>query len=252
MRGRDNFMIRLFVNVDHVATLREARKTTEPDPLIAALLAEKAGADGITVHLREDRRHIQDHDVNRIKQNIQTKLNLEMAATEEMVEIAIKTKPYQVSLVPEKRQEITTEGGLDVRLNEKIIKSVKQKLDSHGILVSLFVDPNVDQIQAAHGLGVPSIEINTGLYTELSEQNEIDKELAKIVKASSQAKDFGMRVFAGHGLNNENVISIAAIPQIEELNIGHNLVARSIYSGMDQAIKNMKDAIQKGVEQRKE
>ncbi len=245
-------MIRLFVNVDHVATLREARKTTEPDPLIAALLAEKAGADGITVHLREDRRHIQDHDVDRIKQNIQTKLNLEMAATEEMVEIAIKTKPYQVSLVPEKRQEITTEGGLDVCSNIHNIKSVKHKLESHGILVSLFVDPNPNQIQASRELGVPSIEINTGLYTELSEQHEVDKELAKIIKAAAQAKSFGMRVFAGHGLNNENVIPIAAIPQIEELNIGHNLVARSIYSGMDQAIKNMKDAIQKGVEQRKE
>jgi pyridoxine 5-phosphate synthase len=242
--------IRLFVNVDHVATLREARKTVEPDPLIAALLAEKAGADGITVHLREDRRHIQDDDVFRIREKIQTVLNLEMAAVEEMVQIALKTKPYQVSIVPEKRQEITTEGGLDVISQKDHLKKMREKIQSQGILFSLFVDPDPRQIDACREVGAESIEINTGSYSELSYAGAVLQELEKIRNAARHASEQGLRVFAGHGLTDENVVAIAGIPEIEELNIGHSLVSRSIYYGLEQAIKNMMGAIQEGITRR--
>lgn len=242
--------IRLFVNVDHVATLREARKTVEPDPLEAALLAEKAGADGITVHLREDRRHIQDDDVFRIREAIQTALNLEMAAVEEMVKIALKTRPYQVSLVPEKRQEITTEGGLDVISRKEPLKKIRERLQSEGIRFSLFVDPDPRQIDASREVGAESIEINTGLYTELKEETAVQQELEKIRNASRHAAGQGLRVFAGHGLTCENVVAIAAVPQIEELNIGHSLVSRSVYYGLEKAIHNMFRAIEEGVAQR--
>lgn len=240
-------MIRLFVNVDHVATIREARKTVEPDPLKAAQLAERAGAEGITVHLREDRRHIQDHDVFQIKAGIQTPLNLEMAAVDEMIQIALRLKPYQVSLVPEKRQEITTEGGLDViSLKESLSKSLKL-ITKNGIKFSLFVDPDTAQIDASHQIGADSVEINTGLYSELEDSDALQGELAKIQAAARHARKLGLRVFAGHGLNNQNVVAIAAIPEIEELNIGHNLVAQSVYCGMEEAVKEMKKSIEKGV-----
>ncbi len=242
--------IRLFVNVDHVATIREARKTVEPDPLEAALLAEKSGADGITVHLREDRRHIQDDDVSHIREKIHTVLNLEMAAVEEMVQIALKTKPYQVSLVPEKRQEITTEGGLNVISQKEHLKNVRERIQSQGIRFSLFVDPDPRQIDAARELGAESIEINTGLYTELSDDVAIQRELEKIRNSARHATELGLRVFAGHGLTDENVVAIAGIPEIEELNIGHSLVSRSVYYGLEQAVQNMIQAIQKGVTQR--
>ncbi len=242
--------IRLFVNVDHVATIREARKTVEPDPLEAALLAEKSGADGITVHLREDRRHIQDDDVSHIREKIHTVLNLEMAAVEEMVQIALKTKPYQVSLVPEKRQEITTEGGLNVISQKEHLKNVRERIQSQGIRFSLFVDPDPRQIDAARELGAESIEINTGLYTELSDDVAIQRELEKIINSARHATELGLRVFAGHGLTDENVVAIAGIPEIEELNIGHSLVSRSVYYGLEQAVQNMIQAIQKGVAQR--
>ncbi|MGP0630340.1 pyridoxine 5'-phosphate synthase [Nitrospina sp. 32_T5] len=243
-------MIRLFVNVDHVATLREARKTVEPDPLKAAHLAEQAGADGITVHLREDRRHIQDRDVHRIREGIRTPLNLEMAAVEEMVELAINVKPYQVSLVPEKRQEITTEGGLDVISKKGCLADIRQRLAPLGIRFSLFVDPDLEQLNAAMETGADSIEINTGLYTELTDPEQTARELQKIQAAARHAKGLGLRVFAGHGLNNENVVPIAAVPEVEELNIGHNLVARSVYCGMEQAVRDMIRCIEKGVAQR--
>lgn len=243
-------MIRLFVNVDHVATLREARQTVEPDPLKAARLAEQAGADGITVHLREDRRHIQDQDVHRIQQGIRTPLNLEMAAVEEMVQLAINVKPYQVSLVPEKRQEITTEGGLDVISKKQSLGQIRQRLAPFHIRFSLFVDPDLEQLEAAKEIGADSIEINTGLYTELADPEQVERELKKIQTAARHAKGLGLRVFAGHGLNNENVVAIAAIPEIEELNIGHNLVARSVYCGMEQAVRDMIRCIEKGVAQR--
>jgi pyridoxine 5-phosphate synthase len=217
--------IRLFVNVDHVATIREARKTVEPDPLRAALLAEKAGADGITVHLREDRRHIQDGDVYRIREKINTVLNLEMAAIEEMVQIALKAKPFQVSLVPEKRQEVTTEGGLDVVSQKEHLKKIGEQIQSQGIRFSLFVDSDLQQIDASREVGAESIEINTGLYSELRDDAAVRKELEKIRKAARHAVEQGLRVFAGHGLTDENVVAIAGIPEIEELNIGHSLVS---------------------------
>ena len=241
-------MVRLFVNVGHVASLREARKAVGPDPLVAALLAEQAGADGITVHLREDRRHIQDHDVSRIRQNISTVLNLEMAPVEEMVHIALDTQPYQVSLVPEKRQEITTEGGLDVFSQKEQLKKIRDRIQSKGIRFSLFVDPDPRQIDAAREVGAESIEINTGSYSELIEAGAVQRGLEKIRNASLYAAEQGLHVFAGHGLTDENVVAVAAVPEIEELNIGHSLVSRSVYHGLGQAVRNMIQAIQAGEE----
>ena len=236
-------MTRLFVNVDHVATIREARKTYEPDPLRAALLAEKVGIEGITVHLREDRRHIQDKDVHIINKNIKTKLNLEMAAIKEMVDLALELKPYQVSLVPEKRQEITTEGGLDVCSQISELLNIQKRFKNHGVLFSLFVDPDIRQIEASKEVNADSIEINTGVYSELIDQTKKEEELARIQEAAKQAEKLGLRVFAGHGLNFDNVKAIAAIPEIEELNIGHFLVAQSVYIGIEEAVKIMKQVI---------
>ena len=232
-------MTRLFVNVDHVATIREARKTQEPDPLKAALMAEKMGADGITVHLREDRRHIQDKDVRIIHNNIGTKLNLEMAAVDEMVAISLELKPYQVSLVPEKRQEITTEGGLDVCSQVLELMDIRKRIKNEGILFSLFVDPDINQLEACKEVEADSIEINTGNYSELVASKDVKTELLRIQKASKYASDMGLRVFAGHGLNYDNVKAIVAIPEVEELNIGHFLVAQSVYVGMENAVKRM-------------
>ena len=232
-------MTRLFVNVDHVATIREARRTQEPDPLKAALMAEKMGADGITVHLREDRRHIQDKDVRIIHNNISTKLNLEMAAVDEMVAISLELKPYQVSLVPEKRQEITTEGGLDVCSQVPELIDIRKRIKNEGILFSLFVDPDINQLEACKEVKADSIEINTGNYSELLAPKDVETELLRIQKASKYASNLGLRVFAGHGLNYDNVKPIVAIPEVEELNIGHFLVAQSIYVGMENAVKQM-------------
>ena len=237
-------MTRLFVNVDHVATIREARKTHEPDPLKAALLAEKIGVEGITVHLREDRRHIQDEDVRIIHKNIKTKLNLEMAAIKEMVELALELKPYQISLVPEKRQEITTEGGLDVCSQVQELTDIQKQIKKQGILFSLFVDPDMVQIEASKKVAADSIEINTGAYSELTDSGKVEEELVRIHEAAKQAVKLGLRVFAGHGLNFDNVKAIAAIPEIEELNIGHFLVAQSVYMGMEEAVKKMKQIIE--------
>ena len=237
-------MTRLFVNVDHVATIREARKTHEPDPLKAALLAEKIGVEGITVHLREDRRHIQDEDVRIIHKNIKTKLNLEMAAIKEMVELALELKPYQISLVPEKRQEITTEGGLDVCSQVQELTDIQKQIKKQGILFSLFVDPDMVQIEASKKVAADSIEINTGAYSELTDSGKVEDELVRIQEAAKQAVKLGLRVFAGHGLNFDNVKAIAAIPEIEELNIGHFLVAQSVYMGMEEAVKKMKQIIE--------
>ena len=232
-------MTRLFVNVDHVATIREARRTQEPDPLKAALMAEKMGADGITVHLREDRRHIQDKDVRIIHNNIGTKLNLEMAAVDEMVAISLELKPYQVSLVPEKRQEITTEGGLDVCSQVTELIDIRKRIKNEGILFSLFVDPDINQLEACKEVEADSIEINTGNYSELVASKDVKTELLRIQKASKYASDMGLRVFAGHGLNYDNVKAIVAIPEVEELNIGHFIVAQSVYVGMENAVKRM-------------
>lgn len=240
-------MIRLYINVDHVATVREARKTDQPDPLTTAMLAELAGADGITIHLREDRRHIQDHDVRRIRESIKTKLNLEMAATEEMALIALQTKPHQISLVPELREEITTEGGLNAVEQEKPLAEMRQRFKGTGILFSLFIDPDQKQVDAASRIGVDSIEINTGRYSEFRERKDIDDELVKIQQAAKYAQQLGLKVFAGHGLTNDNVVAMAAIPEIEELNIGHNIVAQSIYHGIERAVKEMRFAIDRGI-----
>ncbi len=243
-------MIRLYVNVDHVATLREARKGLEPDPLLAALIAEKAGAYGITVHLREDRRHIQDEDVRRIREKIQIPLNLEMAPVEEMLAFAEQIRPDQVSLVPEKRQEITTEGGLNVCANENELLKMRERLQPLGIKFSLFVDPDIEQVTAAKRIGADSIELNTGAYSELVAGEEREKRLLEIKQASAHAKQIGLVVFAGHGLTAENVVAIAEIPEVEELNIGHNLIAQSIYHGLENTIKTMMTAINEGVSQR--
>jgi pyridoxine 5-phosphate synthase len=239
-------MIRLFVNVDHVATIREARKTIEPSPLKAALLAEKAGAQGITIHLREDRRHIQDDDVIAVQQGINTKLNLEMAPTREMIDLALKIKPYQVSLVPEKRQEITTEGGLNVCSQVNELSVIRKEMHDKGILFSLFIDPDLAQVDASQRINADSIEINTGTYTELGSPKEIEEELERIRISAQNASDKGLRVFAGHGLNYKNVKPIAAIGEIEELNIGHFIVGQAIYVGMESAVIEMIHSIKAG------
>ena len=238
-------MIKLFVNVDHVATVREARKTYEPDPLKAALLAEKAGAYGITAHLREDRRHVQDDDIRRLKDQITTPLNLEMAAVDEMIRIAIDTKPFQVSIVPEKRQEITTEGGVNILEQEDHLIYVGHKMKEKDILFSLFIDPDADQVEAAKRVRADSIELNTGPYSEASSIDAKNQHLVQLGKAAMQAHDLGLRVFAGHGLTTDNVPAIIHnVPWIEELNIGHHIVSRSIYIGMEQSVKDMINCIQ--------
>ena len=238
-------MIKLFVNVDHVATVREARKTYEPDPLEAAIIAEKAGAYGITAHLREDRRHVQDDDIRRLKNQITTPLNLEMAAVDEMITIAIATKPFQVSVVPENRQEITTEGGLNILEQEDHLIEVGHKLREKDILFSLFIDPDAHQVKAAKRVKADSIELNTGPYSESSSINAKAQHLVQLRKAAVQAHELGLRVFAGHGLTIDNVPAIIHnVPWIEELNIGHHIVSRSIYVGMDQSVRDMINCIQ--------
>lgn len=232
--------ILLGVNIDHVATLRQARLTSYPDPVEAALLAEKAGADSITLHLREDRRHIQDDDVFRLKSVMQTAMNLEMAVTDEMVSIAEKVKPEYCCLVPEKRQELTTEGGLDVADNKKTISRTIQKLHDAGIRVSLFIDADERQILAAAEVGAKVIEIHTGHYANAINQSEIQLQLQRIIKSTELASTNGLQVNAGHGLTIDNVSGIAAIDDIVELNIGHSIIARSVFLGIESAVKEIK------------
>lgn len=236
-------MVRLGVNIDHVATLRQARRVWYPDPVEAALLAEKGGADGITAHLREDRRHIQDRDVERLKVSIATKLNLEMAATEEMVEKAQVILPRDVCLVPERRQELTTEGGLDVEANQQRLQRVVARLKEVGIRVSLFVNPELLQIQAAHAIGADAVEIHTGPYCEAAIPEAIEEERKKVVAAVEYGRSLGLVVNAGHGLRYDNVAPIAAISGIHELNIGHSIVARAVLVGMESAVREMKEII---------
>ncbi len=230
----------LGINIDHVATLREARGTSYPDPVHAALQAELAGANSITMHLREDRRHIQDDDVYRMKVAIQTKLNLEMAVTDEMVEIASKVKPEDCCLVPEKRQELTTEGGLDVVAQEDKIKQACSKLAEAGVRVSLFIDADKAQIDASKRCGALVIEIHTGHYADLKDEQEKNAELNKIKEMAEYADSLGLQVNAGHGLNIHNVAAIAEIDEIVELNIGHAIIADSIFLGLPEAVKLMK------------
>jgi len=232
-------MIALNVNIDHVATLREARKISEPDPIIAAGLVELAGADGITIHLREDRRHISDRDVRILRDTIKTKMNLEMAATQEMFDIALKIKPDIVTIVPEKREEITTEGGLDVCSSDKIMQNGISLLKNSGIRVSLFIDPNKDQIKASHSIGANDIELHTGCYANANKIEEQEIEFNRLYKAAELANNLNLQVNAGHGLNYSNTQLICSLPKLRELNIGHSIISRSIFVGITQAVKDM-------------
>ncbi|MCB9728587.1 MAG: pyridoxine 5'-phosphate synthase [Deltaproteobacteria bacterium] len=234
---------RLGVNVDHVATIRQARGTRYPDPVTTAAMAELAGADQITVHLREDRRHIQDRDLRILKETVQTRLNLEMAATDEMVGIALALGPDSVTLVPEKREEQTTEGGLDVVAQESALRAVCDALMDADIVVSLFIDPETAQIDAASRLGVQVVEIHTGDYAEADDDETHEDELRRIERAAEHAAASGLVVAAGHGLDYVNVADIAAIPEIEELNIGHSIVARAVLVGFERAVREMKDLL---------
>jgi len=234
---------RLGVNIDHVATLRQARRVPDPDPVQAAILAELAGADGITVHLRSDRRHIQDRDVEILRQVVKTRLNLEMAATQEMLKIALTAKPHQVTLVPERREEITTEGGLDVVLNSVQLKPAVKMLEEGGIRVSVFVDPDLEQVKEAHRIDAHAIEINTAAYADARDDQGRDAALRKTVDAARFGRKLGLAVHAGHGLTYENVRALAALPVISELNIGHNIVARAVLVGMERAVREMREAM---------
>lgn len=232
--------ILLGVNIDHIATLRNARGTRYPDPVHAAEVAERAGADGITVHLREDRRHINDRDVRILRETIQTRMNLEMAVTDEMVKIALETQPEFVCLVPEKREELTTEGGLDVAGQLEKIKAATVKLSEAGIKVSLFIDADREQIDAAVACGAPYIELHTGHYADAETEEAQQDELKKIAAAASYADNQGIKVNAGHGLTYHNVKPIAALPELYELNIGHSIIGRAAFDGLQKAVADMK------------
>lgn len=233
--------ILLGVNIDHVATLRQARGTDYPDPVQAALAAEEAGADGITLHLREDRRHIQDRDVRLIRELLQTRMNLEMAITEDMLQMAESLCPEHVCLVPEKRQELTTEGGLDVAGQIALVKDACRRLSARGIVVSLFIDPEVSQIAAAVECGAPVVELHTGTYADADSPQAMKAELERIQGAVAYALDRGLQVNAGHGLNYHNVEPVAAIAGINELNIGHAIIARALFTGLKPAVRQMQE-----------
>jgi len=239
-------MIQLGVNIDHVATLRNARGTAYPSPVLAAQLAELAGADLITIHLREDRRHIKDEDVRQVRAVVQTRLNLEMALTPEMLAHALEVKPHDVCIVPERREEVTTEGGLDVQRFYAITAEYTQKLLAAGICVSIFIDPDLDQIKLAHDLGAPVIEIHTGRYAEARSVAEREGELARVRRAAEYGASLGLVVNAGHGLNYHNVKPIAAIREIEELNIGHAIVGHAVFVGLERAVKEMRALMLEG------
>jgi pyridoxine 5-phosphate synthase len=243
---------KLNVNIDHVATIREARKTIEPSIITAAVICEQAGANGITVHLRGDRRHIQDRDIELLRDVVTTYLNVEMAATDEMTGIAIRTKPDAVSVVPENPNEITTEGGLDIIGNFEKVKKAVEKLKAAEIFVSIFLDPDVEQISAAHSVGAQQVELCTAEYAELTLSSraahgegaqKATSEVSRIAQAAAHAKSLGLLVAAGHGLTYRNVGALAAIPDITEFNIGHNIISRSVFVGLNQAVREMIEAI---------
>lgn len=237
-------MVRLGVNIDHVATVRQARRTDEPDPVWAAVEAELGGADGITLHLREDRRHIQERDLRVLRETVQVKLNLEMAADEEVTRIALDVRPDQATLVPERREEITTEGGLDVIAQRDRIAACVERLKAAGIEVSLFVDPVGDQIEAARDLQADAVELHTGRYAEARTATERLTELQTLKRAAKVALDLGLMLHMGHGLTYRNVRPVAAIPGVSELNIGHSIVARAIMVGFEQAVREMKRLVE--------
>ena len=231
---------RLYINIDHVATLRQARLGAEPDPVEAAIACEAAGADGITAHLREDRRHIQYADIRRLRKSVSTYFNLEMACVPEMVEIARRVKPEQVTLVPERREEVTTEGGLDITSDPARISKTIDSLTRAGIRVSLFIDPTIAAIEQSKKLGVPAIELHTGTY---SHHPDSGKTIAALRDSARRGAELGLAVHAGHGLTVKNVGLVAAIPEIEELNIGHSIVSRAVFIGLDRAVKEMRKAM---------
>jgi pyridoxine 5-phosphate synthase len=231
---------RLYINIDHVATLRQARRGLEPDPVEAATACEAAGADGITAHLREDRRHIQDADIERLKRSVRTYFNLEMACVAEMLEIARKLKPGQVTLVPERREEITTEGGLDIATDPQRIRNAIDALSEAGIRVSLFIDPTRAAVEQSKKLGVPAIELHTGSY---SHRPESDATVEALRDSARRGADLGLAVHAGHGLTVHNVGPVSSIPEIEELNIGHSIISRAVFVGIDRAVKEMREAM---------
>ncbi len=236
--------MRLGVNIDHVATLRQARRAKEPDPVAAAVLATLGGADGITIHLREDRRHIQDRDVYLLRDTVTTRLNLELAAYDEIIAIALKVKPDEATLVPEKRQELTTEGGLDVVANADAVRSAIERLKSAGIHISLFIDPDRKQLDQAKLLGADAIEFQTANYSEAIGDAAIGIELAKLHTATAHATQLGLQAHMGHGLNYQNVKAIVRIPGVVELNIGHSIVSRAVLVGMERAVREMKQVMQ--------
>jgi pyridoxine 5-phosphate synthase len=231
---------RLYINIDHVATLRQARRGQEPDPVEAASVCETAGADGITAHLREDRRHMQDADIVKLKKSVRTYFNLEMACVAEMLELARRLKPEQVTLVPERREEITTEGGLDITSDPARIRNAVEALSGAGIRVSLFIDPTRVAVEQSKKLGVPAIELHTGSY---SHHPDTATALEALRDSARRASDLGLAVHAGHGLNLRNVAAVAAIPEIEELNIGHSIISRAVFVGLDRAVREMAEAM---------
>jgi pyridoxine 5-phosphate synthase len=238
--------MRLYVNIDHIATVRQARRTDEPDPVRAAVLAELGGADGITVHLREDRRHIQDRDVRLLRETVRTALNLEVATDSEILEIACELRPFQVTLVPEKREEITTEGGLSLRGQKQVdgTRSALDRLREFGIRTSLFIDPNEESIRASVDLGVDAVELHTGEYANAGPV-ERTEQIDRINRAASLARKLSLAVHAGHGLTYENVAPVAAIPEIEELNIGHSIVSRAVLVGIERAVREMAELLRR-------
>ncbi|MBU4486900.1 MAG: pyridoxine 5'-phosphate synthase [Candidatus Delongbacteria bacterium] len=235
--------MRLGVNIDHIATIREARKTYEPDPVAATIICDLAGADGIVCHLREDRRHINDDDLKRIRETVKSHLNLEMAGSDEMVRIATKIKPEMVTLVPEKREELTTEGGLDVSTFKDHLRDIVFRLRSAGIKVSIFIDPDISQIKQCSNIEADLIEIHTGRYANAKTEHDIIEEFEKIKQAAIYAHKLGLGVSAGHGLNYHNVKDFVEIEEIEELNIGHSIISRAVLVGLDRAVREMIDLI---------
>jgi pyridoxine 5-phosphate synthase len=240
-------MIRLGVNIDHVATVRQARRAAEPDPVAAAVLALLGGADAITVHLREDRRHIQDRDVRVLRQVVPNRLNLEMAAVDAIVDIACEVRPDEATLVPERRAELTTEGGLDVVANQEAVGRAIQRLQQAGILVSLFIDPDLRQIETAKLLGAAAVEIQTARYSETRTEADRERELTALQEAAIFVQEHRLHLHLGHGLNYHNVQAVTRLPGVEELNIGHSIVSRAVLVGMERAVREMKEAIRAGL-----